>query len=151
MYLRGREKERERGGKKRLWAFQHIAFRFFHTVDTLYLAGGWDSTATRDESEIPGGFMSVMWKHSNALPALSAGPADTWHIKYGHVSLLIPVVNQRKHRDQKAYTHLHRLTVGDYKRRGVTWMNSEQQMKIFLFDCWIQLGLFRACTQWVCT
>lgn len=34
-------------------------------------------TEADDESQTPGGFMSVMWECSNVFPVLSAAPADT--------------------------------------------------------------------------
>lgn len=72
-----------------LWAFQHgcrVFVLFFSRCQFTFL--GQHSTATHDESEIPGGFVSG--------PVLVAVPADTQYVKYGHVSLQNQALNGRK-------------------------------------------------------
>lgn len=119
---------------------------FFHAVSTLYLASGWDSTATHDESKIPGGFMSVMWKHSNVHPVLSALPADT------KIWSCIPSESgfeSEKKTEIKMLIRIYTSWDSETTNMWMTWMNSEpfrteQQMKIFTFDRLIQLGYFKS-------
>lgn len=100
-----------------LWFFQHSCqfsclVVFWFPTQSVHFLLGLHVADTLDESKIPRGFMSVMWKRINVLPLLSAVPADTSYVKYGHVSPLNQALNVG---EVARETQPHPMIVRDYK------------------------------------
>lgn len=142
--------ERERGGGKVVGFSTHRLLFFSRCQHTLL--GRWLRQHSYSWWK-----RNPLWIHVSDVKTLKCASCvicrPSWHLAHKMWSCIpsdSSCESEKTQKSKRSYTFTP-LDGWRLQTWGVTWMNSEQQMKIFLFDCWIQLGSFQGCTQWVCT